>query len=484
MGKAIIPGGGGGAPRNSVKVLEYAGEDIPANYFVSKKEGITPLSNNTDMSVNATPTAVLQASKDLILVVYYGSDGRCLKSIKNGKVVATVKDSRTVPNYFTKYGAIVHLPNQRKIIWTTSSDYEYYSLYATVWSYDENGNISLVSDSAWSTTVNFLTLNSDVTFDRINFISGEYSSDYFYAICSYEAASPFKYYLQKYQISGNGFKRISNTEITYSNDTIRPVSCAYSSPAYFEELQTIFFGNPKCSIYDLQTNSLTSFSDDSSLKSTVATSLYDANLFKGYCYCDKKTKKLYIISSSSSVYWNKLYVVDSNTKTIQVLTLTSDNPPSSSSAKAFGPVQNPIATNELFVVVEKKLAKINLSTLKLEVIGALYSSYDYDSLVSAYSFIAGSSVQLFLSTINSSTRYLYLAQYALGTVEIAKDISTIYGISQKNIKTYEQGTIYALSDTQTTSIYGIPQELADAIVDDGIIEVQNEVLAGKEQNNG
>ena len=42
MSKAFILGGGGGAPRNSVKVSEYAGEDIPANYFVSKQEGTNP----------------------------------------------------------------------------------------------------------------------------------------------------------------------------------------------------------------------------------------------------------------------------------------------------------------------------------------------------------------------------------------------------------------------------------------------------------
>ena len=87
-----------------------------------------------------------------------------------------------------------------------------------------------------------------------------------------------------------------------------------------------------------------------------------------------------------------------------------------------------------------------------------------------------------MSTLSASIRHIHIAEYAFGVVKIAKNINTIHGISQKNIKAYEQGTIYALSDTQTISVYGIRQELADTIVDDGITEVQNAVLDGKEQN--
>lgn len=38
MGKSKIFGGGSGKPLNASKSLEYAGESIPSNYFVTKKK--------------------------------------------------------------------------------------------------------------------------------------------------------------------------------------------------------------------------------------------------------------------------------------------------------------------------------------------------------------------------------------------------------------------------------------------------------------
>lgn len=480
MGKAIILGGGGGAPRNSVKVSEYAGEDIPANYFVSKKEGITPYSSSTSLNMDIIPTAILQTSENFELILYMDSSSKVMISVKDNKWVSSAKDSRTSARSYNNHPSIVHLKSQKKVIWTYKNTVgETTELYYSIWEYDLDGNITLITDSSWSAYVDARNLNSGISLTEANFISGEYNTDWFYTICAYEAANPYKFYLQKWRITSSGFEKVSSLDINYGST--RPSSCARTSPAYFESVKFIIFSASGYPLFNSESNELMAFNGVSSIKADISSALSDAGLFRGMCYIDSKNKKMYSITSSN--LWKTLYVTDFGGRTMVQENLTSSNPPTGSGDRPYGLVGNPFNANELFTVVTgQQLAKINVSEKTLELIGRLYSSYPYSSLALSCLFSSKSTIKIYLSTTSSSTRYMYTAEYALGAVEIAKDKSTIYGLSQKNIKAYEQGTIYALSDTQTVSVYGIRQELADTIVDDGITEVQNTVLDGKEQN--
>ena len=480
MSKAIILGGGGGAPRNSVKVSEYAGEDIPANYFVSKREGIIPYSSSTNVDTDTVPIAILQVSENFELILSSVSSGKAMKSVVDNKLVSSAVDTRTFASSYNNNPSIVHLKSQRKVIWTYKNTVgEATSLYFSVWEYDFDGNITLITDSSWSEYVDTRNLNSGISLTEANFISGEYSTDWFYVICANEAANPYKFYLQKWRITNSGFEKMSSFDIDYGS--ARPSSCARTSPAYFESVKFIIFSASNYPLFNLESNELVSFNGIASVKADIATALSNAGLFRGMCCINSKNKKMYSLTSTS--LWKTLYITDFGEKTMSLEVLTSSNPPTGSGDRSYGLVGNPLNTNELFTVVTgQQLAKINVSEKTLELIGRLSSSYSYASLVLSCLFSSKSTIKIYLNTVQSSTRYTYIAEYALGAVEIAKDKSTIYGISQMNIKAYEQGTIYALSDMQTVSVYGIRQDLADTIVDDGITEVQNAVLDGKEQN--
>ena len=81
---------------------------------------------------------------------------------------------------------------------------------------------------------------------------------------------------------------------------------------------------------------------------------------------------------------------------------------------------------------------------------------------------------------DNNTNEIYYNKYSPGVISLPDTNDPIYGISQGSIKAYKQGTVCALSDTQAINVYGIQQELSDTIVDDGITEVQNAVVDGKE----
>lgn len=125
-----------------------------------------------------------------------------------------------------------------------------------------------------------------------------------------------------------------------------------------------------------------------------------------------------------------------------------------------------------------QVLKIDIESKKVILTEKVYTNSDYRRGLATYKKGA---LELYTWSDNN-TNEIYYNKYSPGVISLPDTNDPIYGISQGSIRAYKQGTVYALSDTQAINVYGIQQELSDTIVDDGITEVQNAVLDGKEQN--
>lgn len=466
MGKAIIPGGGGGAPRNSVKVLEYAGEDIPANYFVSKKEGANASAQRYSFKSNYSIKATIPIKDDEYICVMTQQTAENIVYMRGLVEVSSVQATHS-DVLSQKSISIVHLKDAQKILYLfKSGSYNYKVHYAVIVSYDEQGNLSLEQIQS------NINAEDDSTYTR-EFVSGDYSNGYLYAIVCSGIYNTSTSYLEKWKLDS------TNTLVFVSSKSINKGLIYYQNnagtPVYIEEVNRIYFLNYSYKLSQLNPETL-EYSIDSEFPSGVQYSLTGLACYKGTYLLDKKRNVLWVTSELYSANDIDLYCINIEKFTYSVL-MTSV---ASGSLCPMSFDEYDVPKSFIYAYNSNNLLKIDIENKKVIFKENLPVLSNY---VRGLCICSKGALKYYLWEDNN--RYsINFNLYYLGKLTLPEANDPIYGLSFKKINEGESDFIHVLSNTQNQSVHGIPQELADAIVDDGIIEVQNEVLSGKEQNNG
>lgn len=457
MGKAIIQGGGGGAPRNSVKVLEYAGEDIPANCFVSKIEGANAKNQGYSFNSNYIIKATIPIKDDEYICVLTQQTAEMFAYMKGVKVLNSVEATHSSV-LSQKSLSIVHLKDSKKIVYLFRSNaYEYKTFWSIVITYDTNGKLTMSK------------IQSDVNQDHDDigwryFVSGDYSNGYMYAI---SMKNDNNSYLEKWKLSNNSMSFVNSQHI---NRVLVQSNGNDDTPVYIEEFDRIYSMFNDDVVVQINPSTLQCQSGNVTVLGRKWV-LSKMACYRGTYLVDIQRRRLWITTERYSSSNISLYYIDIDTFTSYVyMTSVTSNGFSLLSFDILDKTQN-----TLYALTNNQVTKIDLANKKVI---SKESMSIYSGIVNGIRAWVKGALQFYVWA--DGYYEIYFNKYSIGTVILPDKDSPIYGISQKNIKAYEQGTIYALSDTQTTSVYGIPQELADTIVDDGIIEVQNAVVDGKE----
>lgn len=462
MSKAIILGGGGGAPRNSVKVSEYAGEDIPANYFVSKQEGTNPgVKTYSFKNSNEYIKATIPIKDDEYICVLTQQTAENIVYMKGLTEVSSVQATHS--SVLSQKGlSIVHLKNQKKVLYLFRDD-SYKAHYAVIVTYDSQGNLSL--DKIQSN----VNAEDSIVYYR-EFVSGDYSNEYLYAI-TYSSSND-KSYLERWKLSSDNSLVFENSKII-ANTGLLNLSNTLYTPIFLEEINCIYHLTSGSKLGQINTENL-EYKTNDSFSEGVYYALTGVACYKGTYLLDTKRKVIWITSELSSPYYVNLdYINPNDFKRYNILTNVSSGGLYPMTFDVFDD-----SKRYIYAYTGTQLLKIDIESKEIIFRKTLAIGIDYRRGLATYKKGA---LELYLWSSNN-TYTLYYNKYNPGVISLPSANDPIYGISQMNIKAYEQGTVYALSDTQTVSVYGIRQDLADTIVDDGITEVQNAVLDGKEQN--
>ena len=462
MGKAIIQGGGGGAPRNSVKVSEYAGEDIPANYFVSKQEGTNPSAKTYSFkNHNDYIKATIPIKDDEYICVLTQTTAENIVYMKGLTEVSSVQATHSSVSSQQAL-SIVHLKDQKKILYLFRSG-SYKTHYAVIVTYDSQGNLSL------NKIQSNVDAEDNAVYDRV-FVSGDFSNGHLYAIAY--SASNDKSYLERCKLNSNNDLVLESSKFVVSNILYNSNDTTHT-PVYIEEINRIYYVTNDNVLGQMDPNSL-EYKTALSFPSGIMKSMTGIACYKGTYLSDTKRKVVWVTSELYSTYNVDLgYINPSNFEYYNVM--------SSVASGGLCPMAFDLFDDSkryIYACTGTKVLKIDIESKEIVLTKNLGLISDYRRGLATYK----KGALEFYTWSNNNGYILYYNKYAPGVISLPSANDPIYGISQMNIKAYEQGTVYALSDKQTVSVYGIRQELADTIVDDGITEVQNAVLDGKEQN--
>ena len=462
MSKAIILGGGGGAPRNSVKVSEYAGEDIPANYFVSKREGSNPSYQVYHFkNYNEYIKATIPIKDDEYICVLTQQTAENIVYMKGLTEVSSVQ--ATHGSVLSQKGlSIVHLKNQKKVLYLFRDD-SYKAHYAVIVTYDSQGNLSL--DKIQSN----INAEDSIVYYR-EFVSGDYSNEYLYAI-TYSTSND-KSYLERWKLSSDNNLVFENSKII-ANTCLLNTSNTLYTPIFLEEINCIYHLTSDNKLGQISTDTF-EYKTNANFSEKRYYALTGIACYKGTYLLDTKRKVIWVTSELYSTYNVDLgYINPSNFEYYDVMSRVASG---GLCPMAFDLFDD--SKRHIYACTGTKVLKIDIESKEIVLTKDLSLNSDYRRGLATYK----KGALEFYTWSSNNTYTLYYNKYNPGVISLPSANDPIYGISQMNIKAYEQGTVYALSDTQTVSVYGIRQDLADTIVDDGITEVKNAVLDGKEQN--
>lgn len=458
MGKAKILGAGASAPLNSKKVEEAAGELIPANYFVSKKEGIVPFSNPTFSSGDLYKSINIDDTFDILVRKPSSSLSTELLVLKDKKLTQQISATVAAGSY-TSCFAIMHVRALKKIIVTTEGAAASSYAYVGIWSYTDDGTIALDKDTK---ITNFTSITKEINCDNISFVSGDYDSNFFYAICS--KISTVENYVIKCTLDENEDIKVLST---YKIQASSALTNSRSSSSYLKELNVII------STYNIIID-LNDFSTKQQNEGVLLiVRLGDAGIF-GYSYCIDASKKIIYLATINNWKTVDIFHIDTGTYESITLTATTSHYPTGSSDMLYGYTLNPVYNNKIYCVsTAKRIGVIDVVDMTYTDIGEAYTSYLYQGTISVLPKLIQNRIQFFM-IVNAAW---YISEYYLGLVMAAKEDDPIYGISLGRIKQHEIGNICTVSD-EPVSLYGINETIVNKIKDDSVDEVKGVVTNG------
>lgn len=473
MGKSKLFGGGSGKPVNAVKVTEFAGEDIPANCFVQKREGAYNHGAQSDYG-NTSSTyfydSFVWLSDTLgVLITGYTYYYSTTQSRYRGLTFYKMTDTgSSVVGYVTpssNMSSICILPNANKIILV-------YNVGSNA-SKITQCNISVVSYSDEEVTYEEDIVQikaSDIDSSYIRVVDGEYAADCFYVAginSSYDTNSLFT------------FKIDSQNNITkVKEEDIGSIWTSSYKISYIKDYEIITFTSNSSSstgcILDLQTKSSVDVPQNCNY-------LTWAEYASGHSFIDPNTFVWYISENNNS----SIVAIDINTGAVISNACYNTN-----SGRIVAVFENPYQENQLLAILH-----YSGSTNGPLRIGVIQIENNVISLVSTIGNIinggtnVGTANAVCVPIIHKGRFYfpwlysystVYLLEYSIAHVEI-QTLNTNYGISLSPIKAYTQGNIYCADTSYPNAAYttyGIPETLATQIIDDSVDEIKQEVQNG------
>ena len=459
MGKSKILGGGAGKPLNASKSLEYAGESIPSNYFVTKKEGIEYEQRLTMASNLMSDTPFIRIGDgSLVIHAYWASApanyAKALTAYKNGVSISSVNDTQSYS--YRSNPTLIHLPSSKKILFT-HTNYDKSYVCVSVFSYTDDGELTL-EQSDLQTSATGMT--------RRFFAAGEYGSNFFYGISRTSNYSDSKNYLEKWEITTSGLNLISQTEISdYASA---------NAPVYEKQFDRIFARGTACLIVNPNDASTITISGTVTNATSIFDNLVDSACFRGRYGSDVINKKIYVSTRAEL-----LLSLDIQTGTVEAITITPVSMSASTSERVLGIIQSPYDPNLLYGIYGSDFVIIDLSEKTIAELGSVYSSTDYQSANTSVPILYKGRFDYYLIRYSTSSYYVYKASYSIPHLELPED-PVLYGISVGSIKQYEQGYVYTTDQlsTQAITTYGVAEPVADAIIDGSIDELKAEVQKG------
>lgn len=456
MGQSKLFGGGSGKPVNAVKVTETAIKDIPANCFVSKKQGSDSFGVFSYSDSNVSSNVILHLSND-VYIIFAGTQ---VCSIFNEKVVQT-------SNISTSTSVVFELHSRHWIIVPAASTL-----------------IKVENDGTF--TIENFTIPTDFGTP----VNGIYPSDIVYSIV-YTSGSSMEtsgYSLVKWQLNAqNSLNKISTTFIETTPGSGSYGKSYSDNPKYIAEADLIV----SCCKGDNNTYQL------AVLKASTVTSVLDEYSFSPvygnssiYNFCTK------IKTGDALIHNGKIYIFNNSYYTNGVYNAGYDTIDISTGITTQAYIKNGITDSKsVYSVAAVKYSEsywyILLCKNNTKAYYIIPFNPDTEQGGTPVVQISGTTNTVLNDQLleinkpqflvwnfrNESSSYTYT--YSPGHIEVSD--GTIYGLSQNPIKAHEQGNVYCVDTSYPDAAYtayGITEALATQIIDDSVDEIKQEVQNG------
>ena len=479
MGNAkLLNSGGTIAPRNSSVATEYAGENIPNYCFVSKKAQGTNLLGTANTT---SYTYSIYLVDNLCIVM--NKKTATIQSYLNGKIVSNISISTSAANS----GCLVIFPQIKRFILfdnnEASNDNEYKTTY-NVYTWDENGEISIVSSDKTITA----TGQYKYRFRKIYF--GVYDGNTTYMLANSIDTTSYSndYYLEKWELNNGTLQKVSQVSMNTSG---------YSN---------LFITSPLGYVKEL--NAVVIPSSNSNATANLVNVTTGETIFK---FANVNNSCPYLGDGAQYPFGdNKFYDIDNNImlwarwsyREIRIYSLTDGNLIKTTTLKTNIGINfvYPMALyKEGYDYTSKKiycvvgyytqnaensvnrigLAEVNFDTGDLNILSYVSIPTNGVSYATCAKVFYKGSYKFAYSNANHPNSVLEICDTYLRPTILISDSnnSIIYGLSKDSIKQGQEGKIYTLGElaAQEIGTYGIPVALKNEIVDDSIDEVKEQI---------
>lgn len=470
-------GGGTIAPRNSSIATEYAGENIPNYCFVSKKAQGTKLLGTADTT---SYTYSIYLVDNLCIVV--NKKAFEIQSYLNGKIVSNISAGGANTGY------LVIFPQIKQFIFfnnnEASHDNEYKTTY-NVYTWDENGEISIVSSDKT------ITATGQYTYRFRKICVGVYDGNTTYMLANSidTTSSSNDFYLEKWELNNGTLQKVSQVSMNtsgYTNlfitsllgyvkelnavvipssnskatanlvnvttgETIVKFEIVNNSCPYVSDGAAYPFGDNK--FYDID-NNIMLWARDGTYCEIRIYSLTDGHLIK--------TTTLKTNIGINFVYPMALYKEGYDYTSKKIYCVVGYNTAN---------VENSV--NRI------GLAEVNFDTGDLNILSYVSIPTGGTSYTTCAKVFYKSNYKFAYSNANHPNAVLEICDTYLRPTILISDSNNnvIYGLSKDSIKQGQEGKIYTLGElaAQEISTYGVPVALKNEIVDDSIDEVKEQI---------
>lgn len=476
MGKGKLFGSGNTGPLNAVKVQEYAYQDIPSNIFVQKLSGYQYKGQITTSYETTSSCAGYVWLTDHV-VLMFRTDAAPKARADYGRIKSIdlfyFEDVNTYSSQLwttvthpSRTSSLCIQKSQKRFIAAVSGsanaapghagDYIFYT-----YKYTDSGTFSNEL-TAYSLTAESLGWNT------INIISGEYPSNYIYAVAQ--------------DIDGND----ALLKLTISSTKITATQVCFLAKALEGELS--YFAD-----IDMITSNTTATTYR--INRTVMSTIYSyVTPISWFCVCagyafinllDDSGYNYYVVPTTGYQYFEVFSLTSASHTTQKFTTLIAGS--SSTYYVPLGIVKDPYNAG-------RKICLLGTWQTSGVYVGETYDGLTYTSIYSLKSNMSqlsqesGSCMPIvrdgqFIWCFSTLSSYIYYVSYILDqVVPIKSSTDALYGITAQEIKTGQRGKVYvpaafaASSAAYTT--YGLPETLVAQIVDDSVDEIKQEVQNG------
>lgn len=478
MGNAkLLNSGGTIAPRNSSVATEYAGENIPNYCFVSKKAQGTKLLGTAQTT---SYTYSIYLVDNLCIVV--NKKAFEIQSYLNGKIVSNISAGAA------NTGCLVIFPQIKQFIFFSNneagSDNKYKTTY-NVYTWDENGEISIVSSDKT------ITATGQYTYRFRKICVGVYDGNTTYMLANSidTTSSSNDFYLEKWELNNGTLQKVSQVSMHTSGYTNLFIT---SLLGYVKELNAVVVpsSNSKATAnlvnvttgetivkFEIVNNSCPYVSDAASYP-FGDNKFYDIdnNIMlwaRGGNYCDIRT---YSLTDGNLI---KTTTLKTNIGINFVYPMALYKEGYDYTSKKIYCVVGYNTANVENSVNRIGLAEVNFDTGDLNILSYVSIPTGGTGYTTCAKVFYKSSYKFAYSNVDHPNSVLEICDTYLRPTILISDSnnSIIYGLSKDSIKQGQEGKIYTLGElaAQEISTYGIPVALKNEIVDDSIDEVKEQI---------